>query len=103
MSEDRVGLIQAALRGEPFAWEKLVDELLPTVMGIVDRIATSRGAHLDAAQRDELVAAVFQALADDAMAALRHYDGRSTLETFVTVVARRVVDHELAKRPTPAA
>ena len=48
--------------------------------------------------REDLCAEVFLAIVRDDFAVLRHFRGQSSLATYLTVVARRVVVRELLRR-----
>jgi RNA polymerase sigma-70 factor (ECF subfamily) len=53
--------------------------------------------------RDDLCSEVFLAVMDDDFAVLRHFRGQSSLATYLTVIARRIVVKTLQKRRLAAA
>ena len=53
---------------------------------------------LSAQDREDLCSEVFLAIVRDDFAVLRHFRGQSSLATYLTVVARRVVVRELLRR-----
>ena len=53
--------------------------------------------NLSAADREDLAAEVFLAIIDNDMTVLRHFRGKSSLATYLTVVARRVVVRKLVE------
>jgi RNA polymerase sigma-70 factor (ECF subfamily) len=67
------------------------------VIHVVNHSAESRSRRLTAEDREDLVAHVFMAFVRDDLALLRHFRSESSLATYLTVVARRVVIHELLK------
>lgn len=83
-------LVQACLGREPGAWDAFVDRFAGLFFWIVDRTAEQRQLPLAAADRDDLVAEILlECLRHDA-AVLRSFAGRSSLPTYLTVIARRV-------------
>jgi RNA polymerase sigma-70 factor (ECF subfamily) len=83
-------LVQACLGRESGAWDAFVDRFAGLFFWIVDRTAEQRQLPLATADRDDLVAEILlECLRDDA-AVLRSFAGRSSLPTYLTVIARRV-------------
>ncbi|MEQ8849835.1 sigma-70 family RNA polymerase sigma factor [Botrimarina sp.] len=97
-------LLDRLLRGEPNAWELFVDRWIGLVSQVVRFSADCRGVHLSAADREDLIADVFVTLLDRDMAALRSFQRRSSLATYLTVIARRVVIRRMMQTigPGPA-
>lgn len=90
LSAEDARLVQSCLGREPGAWDAFVDRFAGLFFWIVDRTATQRQLPLAATDRDDLVAEILlECLRDDA-AVLRSFAGRSSLPTYLTVVARRV-------------
>ena len=73
------------------------------VLHVINHTAQSRSIRLAQEDRDDLVGEVFLALVKDDFAVLRHFRGESSLATYLTVVARRVVVQQLLRRKTAAA
>ena len=65
------------------------------VVHVINHTAQCRSINLTAADREDLAAEVFVAIVDNDMAALRHFRGKSSLATYLTVIARRVVVRKL--------
>ncbi len=84
-------LLARCVRRESGAWEDFVDRFIGLVIHVVDHSAKSRSVRLTSADRDDLVAEVFLRLVERDMAVLRHFRGQSSLATYLTVVARRIV------------
>jgi RNA polymerase sigma-70 factor (ECF subfamily) len=100
--EDR-GLLDACLAGTSGAWDEFVGRYAGLFAFIASRSARQRGLVLAAADRDDLIADVLvECLRDDA-AALRSFAGRSSLATYLAVIARRVVARRLADTARDAA
>jgi len=58
---------------------------------VVVHTAQARSVRLSAEDRDDLCAEVFLNIIKDDFAILRHFRGQSSLATYLTVVARRIV------------
>lgn len=91
-------LLERCLAGEPGAWRDFVDRFLGLFVHVVQHVAHARSVRLSAADIDDLCAEVFLALLADNAAVLRRFRGESSLATYLTVVARRVVVREIARR-----
>ena len=98
LSETDRNLLQACLQRKPRAWENFVDRFLGIVIHAISRTAQSGSLRLGAQDREDLTSEVFLALVSDDLAALRRFRGQSSLATYLTVIARRVIVHELLKR-----
>jgi RNA polymerase sigma-70 factor (ECF subfamily) len=93
-------LVEACLAGGPGAWEELLDRFGGLLAHVADRTAGRRGTPLAAADRDDAVAEIlFECLRDEA-AVLRKFAGRSSLTTYLAVIARR---QEGERPPEPVA
>jgi RNA polymerase sigma-70 factor (ECF subfamily) len=98
LSEVDRNLLQRCLARKPRAWEDFVDRFMGLVIHVVNHSAVSRSMRITAEDREDLVAQVFFTLVKDDLAVLRHFRGESSLATYLTVVARRVVVTELLKQ-----
>jgi RNA polymerase sigma-70 factor (ECF subfamily) len=90
-------LLEHCLNGEPLGWQKFVDRFMGLVVHVINHTAQCRSTNLSAADREDLAAEVFLAVIDNDMAVLRHFGGKSSLATYLTVVARRVVVRKLVE------
>ncbi|QDU25214.1 RNA polymerase sigma factor [Anatilimnocola aggregata] len=95
--EDRQ-LLQLCLEHEPRAWEAFVDRFLGLVIHVVNHTADSRGLSITTQDLEDLTADVFLAFVADDYAVMRRFKGLSSLATYLTVVARRVVVREMLRR-----
>lgn len=83
-------LVEACVARAPGAWDLFVDRFAGLFRWVVDRTAAQRQLPLSAADRDDLGAEILlECLRNDA-AVLRGFAGRSSLPTYLTVIARRV-------------
>ncbi len=72
------------------------------VIHVVNHSAQSRSLRLAAEDREDLVAQVFLTIVKEDLAILRHFRGESSLATYLTVIARRVVVGEILKQKSPS-
>ena len=91
-------LLDRCLNGKPRAWEDFVDRFMGLVVHVVNHTAQCRSLQLSRADREDLAAEVFLTIIDHDMAVLRHFRGQSSLATYLTVIARRVVVRKLIDR-----
>jgi RNA polymerase sigma-70 factor (ECF subfamily) len=97
LSEIDRSLLDRCLTRKPRAWEDFVDRFMGLVVHVINHTAQCRSTTLSAADREDLAAEVFLAIVDNDMAALRHFRGKSSLATYLTVIARRVVVRKLVE------
>jgi len=98
-------LLQRCLARQPHAWEDFVDRFLGLVIHVVSHTAQARSIAISTHDLEDLSAEVFLAVLADDLGVLRRFRGQSSLATYLTVIARRVVVRELLKRrivPNPA-
>jgi RNA polymerase sigma-70 factor (ECF subfamily) len=71
------------------------------VVHVVNHTAGCRAIRITDDDRDDLTAEVFLEIVKDDFAVLRRFRGQSSLATYLTVIARRVVVREfMSRRPT---
>jgi RNA polymerase sigma-70 factor, ECF subfamily len=91
-------LLKRCVAREPGAWKDFVDRFMGLFTHVVHHTAHSRSVRVAQEDIDDLCAEVFvQILADD-FAALRRFQGKSSLATYLTVIARRIVVREISQR-----
>ncbi len=88
-------LLERCLERKPRAWEDFVDRFTGLIIHVVNHTARCRSIMLSSADREDLAAEVLLAVVRDDFAVLRHFRGKSSLATYLTVVARRVVVRKL--------
>jgi len=91
-------LVAACLAKSPGSWDRFVGRFGHLIGAVVARTASRRQISLSPADSDDLVAEVFAELIVRDAAALRMFSGRSTLTTYLTVIARRVAVRKLQQR-----
>ncbi len=101
LSEIDRNLIDRCLAHKPNAWEDFVDRFMGLVVHVVNHTAQNRSLRLSQSDREDLVSEVFLTFVDNDMAVLRHFRGESSLATYLTVVARRIVVRTLVAAPAP--
>lgn len=102
LSEIDRNLLQRCLARKPRAWEDFVDRFLGLVIHVITHTSQSRSIRLSAQDVEDLGAEIFLAIVNEDFAVLRRFRGESSLATYLTVVARRIVVRELLKRKTAA-
>ena len=91
-------LLKRCVAEEPGAWKDFVDRFIGLFVHVINHTAHARSARLSSADIDDLCAEIFLALVADDYAVLRRFLGRSSLATYLTVVARRITVHEMSRR-----
>ena len=85
------GLLERCLQRKPRAWEDFVDRFVGLVVHVVNHTAQIRALRLSPEDRDDLASEVFLGVLKNDFAVLRHFRGQSSLATYLTVVARRII------------
>lgn len=91
-------LIKRCLHHEPGAWNDFVDRFLGLVYHVVQHTADMRSQALRPEDKEDVAAQVLMKIVDNDYAALRNFKGKSSLASYLTVIARRTCIHELASR-----
>lgn len=90
-------LLEECLQGLPAAWDAFVARFGGLLAFVVDRTAAQRRMSLTPADRDDLLADILLEILHHDAAVLRGFAGRSSLATYLAVVARRVAVRCLAR------
>ena len=98
LSEIDRNLLERCLARKPRAWEDFVDRYMGLVIHVINHTAHCRSVLLASTDRDDLVGEVMLRMVENDFAVLRHFRGQSSLATYLTVVARRVVVKKLIDR-----
>ncbi len=98
LSETDRQLLHNCLNHEPEAWERFVDRYLGLVVNVINHTSTARSVALVPADKEDLASEVFITILADDYGILRRFRQESSLATYLTVIARRVVVRELLKR-----
>jgi RNA polymerase sigma-70 factor (ECF subfamily) len=96
-------LLDRCLAQKPRAWEDFVDRFTGLIIHVVNHTARCRSIMLSSADREDLTAEVLLNIVQNNFAVLRHFRGNSSLATYLTVVARRVVVRKLVGSRTAMA
>ncbi len=102
LSEIDRNLLVRCLARNPGAWEDFVDRFMGLVIHVINHSALSRSIRLAPEDREDMCAEVFFTLVRDDFAVLRHFRGESSLATYLTVVSRRAVVHNLLTKKSAA-
>jgi RNA polymerase sigma-70 factor (ECF subfamily) len=91
-------LLRRCLSHQPGAWNDFVDRFLGLVYHVVHHTAHLRSTPLRPEDVEDLAAEVLLQIVANDYAVLRQFRGHSSLATYLTVIARRICVHELARR-----
>ena len=91
-------LLQRCLERRPGAWNDFVDRFLGLVYHTIHHTAHLRSVQLRPEDTEDIAAEVLLQLIANDYAALRQFKGNCSLATYLTVIARRICVHELARR-----
>jgi RNA polymerase sigma-70 factor (ECF subfamily) len=91
-------LLQHCLNHEPGAWNDFVDRFLGLIYHVIHHTAHLRSAPLRPEDTEDLAAEVLLQIVDKDYNVLRQFRGQSSLATYLTVIARRICVHELARK-----
>ncbi|MCS6976299.1 MAG: sigma-70 family RNA polymerase sigma factor [Gemmatales bacterium] len=95
-------LLQRCLTREPGAWNDFVDRFLGLIYHVIHYTAHLRSVALRPEDVEDLAAEILLQIVADDYAVLRRFRGKSSLATYLTVVARRICIHELTRRSQSA-
>ena len=93
-------LIERCLGHEPGAWNDFVDKYVGLLYHVVRYTAHLRSVVLRPEDVEDVVSEIFVKIIANRYAILQQFEGRSTLATYLTVIARRICIHELHRRQT---
>jgi RNA polymerase sigma-70 factor (ECF subfamily) len=91
-------LLKRCLAHQPGAWNDFVDRFLGLIYHVVHHTAHMRSTPLRPEDTEDLAAEVLLQIVDNDYAMLRQFRGKCSLATYLTVIARRICVHELARR-----
>ncbi|MDZ4818482.1 MAG: sigma-70 family RNA polymerase sigma factor [Planctomycetota bacterium] len=103
LSEIDRNLLARCVSKKPKAWEDFVDRYMGLVIHVINHSALCRSIRLTNEDREDLASEVFYELVRDDFAVLRHFRAESSLATYLTVVTRRIVVHQLLRNKNPSA
>ena len=91
-------LLKRCLSEEPGAWKDFVDRFIGLFVHVINHTAHSRSVPLSSDDIDDFCAEIFVTLLSNNYSALRLFKGKSSLATYLTVIARRIVVKEITQR-----
>ncbi|HKB02301.1 MAG TPA: sigma-70 family RNA polymerase sigma factor [Gemmataceae bacterium] len=105
-SVDRA-LLQRCLQHDTGAWNDFVDRFLGLIYHVIHYTAHLRSAPVTPEEVEDIAQEVLVQVVANDYAVLKQFRGKSSLATYLTVIARRIAVHQLAKlaptrKPLPA-
>ncbi len=91
-------LLKRCLAHQPGAWNDFVDRFLGLVYHVIHHTAHLRSTPMRPEDVEDLAAEVLLQIVSGDYAILRQFRGNCSLATYLTVIARRICVHELARR-----
>jgi RNA polymerase sigma-70 factor (ECF subfamily) len=91
-------LLQRCLHHEPGAWNDFVDRFLGLIYHVIHHTAHLRSCPLRPEDTEDLAADILLQIVEDDYAILRRFREKSSLATYLTVIARRICVQELAQK-----
>jgi len=91
-------LLQRCLTRQPGAWNDFVDRFLGLIYHVIHHTAHLRSTPLRPEDIEDVAAEVLLQIIANDYAVLRQFRGQSSLASYLTVIARRICVHELARR-----
>jgi RNA polymerase sigma-70 factor, ECF subfamily len=91
-------LLKQCLSQQPGAWQDFVDRFIGLIVHVIQHTAHARSAPLSRDDVEDICSEVFVTLLADDFAVLRNFRGESSLATYLSVIARRVVVREISNR-----
>ncbi|HMP02524.1 MAG TPA: RNA polymerase sigma factor [Gemmatales bacterium] len=95
--DERV-LIQRCLTHDVGAWNDFVDRFSGLIYRVIHFTAHLRSVDLAPDDVEDIAAEIMLKIVANNYALLRQFQGRSSLSTYLAVIARRICVHELVKR-----
>jgi RNA polymerase sigma-70 factor (ECF subfamily) len=95
-------LVQRCLNHEPGAWNDFVDRYLGLLYHVIHYTSHLRSATLQPEDVEDLAAEILTQVVAKDYAVFRQFEGKSSLATYLTVIARRICVRELARRAASA-
>jgi len=91
-------LLKRCLARDPDAWKDFVDRFGGLFVHVVQHTAHARSLRLAGEDADDFVSDIFVAIVSDDFGVLRRFRGKSSLATYLTVIARRITVQRMAHR-----
>lgn len=99
-------LLQRCLTHDTGAWNDFVDRFLGLVYHVIHYTAYLRSTHLSPEEVEDIAQEVLLQVVANDYAVLRQFHGKSSLASYLTVIARRICVHQMiriapTKKPLP--
>lgn len=91
-------ILKRCLAEEPGAWRDFVDRFLGLFIHVISHSAQARSVRISQSDLDDLCSEIFLALLTNDYEILRRFRGKSSLATYLAVIARRIAVRELDRR-----
>ncbi|MGL4551976.1 MAG: RNA polymerase sigma factor [Gemmataceae bacterium] len=91
-------LLKRCLAKQPGAWNDFVDRFLGLIYHVIQHTAHLRSVALKPEDTEDLASEILTQIVANDYAVLRQFRGEASLATYLTVIARRIGVHELARR-----
>jgi RNA polymerase sigma-70 factor, ECF subfamily len=91
-------LLHRCLHHDPGAWNDFVDRFLGLIYHVIHHTAYLRSTPLPAEDIEDVAAEILLQIVSNDYAILRQFRYQSSLATYLTVIARRICVHEMARR-----
>jgi RNA polymerase sigma-70 factor (ECF subfamily) len=91
-------LLKRCLSEESGAWKDFVDRFIGLFVHVINHTAHARSVPLSLDDIEDLTAEIFVSLLANNYTVLRAFRGKSSLATYLTVIARRIVVKEITRR-----
>ncbi len=91
-------LVRRCLHREMGAWNQFVEQYLGLIFHVINHTAHLRSYPIKPDEAEDIAAAIMLQIVDNDFAVLRQFRGKSSLSSYLTVIARRTCVHELARR-----
>lgn len=91
-------LLKNCLAQEPAGWQAFVDRFIGLFVHVIQHTSHARSIKATQADIDDLCSEIFVAILANDRAVLRNFRGKSSLATYLTIIARRVVVRKLGER-----
>lgn len=96
-NQDR-DLIRRCLHREAGSWNEFVDRYLGLVFHIINHTAHLRSYPIRPDEAEDIAQTVLLQVIDNDYAVFRQFRGKSSLSSYLTVIARRICVQQLAKK-----
>lgn len=91
-------LLKRCLNKDPGSWNDFVDRFLSLIYHAIGYTAHLRSVRLSPEDVEDIAAEVLLKIVASNFKLLREFRGQASLATYLTVIARRICIHELARR-----